>query len=219
MRGLPQVNYLALLIALSAVTYRIGRFVILDTLIDEPRNWVMGWLERHPHKFWEKILDLLGCPFCITIWISAAVVAITDLVDISVPMPVWTWLGTGPTNAAVAQGWSPAKLRRMQKDPETAELIAVAQERRLETYEETLHQMAVAGHFKALQMILFNQRSQHWKDVRHIQMTANTQLDVGVVVSVKQSVAELIRENGVAALQSGGALDVLDVVSHDVTDG
>jgi hypothetical protein len=125
--------------------------------------------------------------------------------------------GVGPLNAAVAQGWSPAKLRRIQKDPEIAELIMMARERRLEGYEETLHSMANAGHFKALQMVLFNERSERWKDVRHIQMTANTQLDVGVVVSVKQSVAELIRENGVAALQAGGALDVLEVESHDVT--
>lgn len=125
--------------------------------------------------------------------------------------------GVGPTNAGIAQGWSPAKLRRILRDPETAELVAIAREQRLEGYEETLHNLAVGGHFKALQMVLFNERSERWKDVRHIQMTANTQLDVGVVVSVKQSVAELIRENGVGALQAGGALDVIDVESHEST--
>jgi hypothetical protein len=123
--------------------------------------------------------------------------------------------GTGPLNAAIAVGWSPAKLRSMQKDPEFVELLGIAKERRLEGYEKTLHDLADAGHFKALQMVLFNERSERWKDVRHIQMTASTQLDVGVVVSVKQSVAELLRENGVAALQSGGALDVIDVESHE----
>lgn len=127
--------------------------------------------------------------------------------------------GTGPTNAAIAVGWSPAKLRRLQNDPEFVELLNVARERRLESYEKTLHDLAEAGHFRALQMVLYNLRGETWKDVRHIQVTSNSQLDVGVVVSVKQSVAELIRENGVAALQPGGALDVVDAESHEVTDG
>jgi len=124
--------------------------------------------------------------------------------------------GVGPLNAAIARGWSPAKLRRLEKDTEFQELVAVARERRLESYEQTLHEMAQGGHFKALQMVLFNERSEKWKDVRHIQMTQNNQLEIGVVVSVKQSVLELLRENGVQSLQSGGALDPIDVESHEV---
>jgi len=116
--------------------------------------------------------------------------------------------GTGPMNAAIAVGWSPAKLRRMQKDPEFIELLDVARERRLEGYEKTLHDLADRGHFRALQMVLFNERSERWKDVRHIQMTTNEQLDVGVVISVKQSALELLRENGVAALQPANVIDV-----------
>jgi hypothetical protein len=116
--------------------------------------------------------------------------------------------GTGPLNAAIAVGWSPAKLRRMQKDPEFVELINVSKERLLESHERTLNDLAAGGHFKALQMILFNERSERWKDVRHIQTSISETLDVGVVISVKQSVAELLRENGVAALQPGGVMDV-----------
>lgn len=116
--------------------------------------------------------------------------------------------GTGPLNAAISVGWSPAQLRRMQKDPEFIELVQVSRERLLESHERTLNDLAHAGHFKALQMILFNERSERWKDVRHIQTTHSEQLDVGVVVSIKQGVAELLRENGVASMQSGGALDV-----------
>jgi FtsH-binding integral membrane protein len=86
------MSYLLLLIVLSAVTYRVGRFLILDTLIDEPRNRVLSWLEMRPTRFWSKVHDLLGCPFCITIWIAAGAVAITDIWFASVPMPVWTWL-------------------------------------------------------------------------------------------------------------------------------
>lgn len=121
--------------------------------------------------------------------------------------------GTGPTNAAIAVGWSPAKLRRLQKDPEFVELLDVARERRLEGYEKTLHDLADRGHFRALQMVLFNERSERWKDVRHIQMTSNETLDVGVVVSVKQSALELLREQGVASLQPG--TEIIDVESSD----
>jgi len=127
--------------------------------------------------------------------------------------------GTGPTNAAIAVGWSPAKLRRLQSDPEFAELLNIARERRLESYEETLHGLAVAGHFRALQMVLFNERSERWKDVRHIQVSRNDTLDVGVVVSVKNSVLELLQQHGVEAFQPGGALDVVDVESHELEPG
>lgn len=88
------MSYLVLVIILSAVVYRLARFLVLDTLIDEPRNCVLAWLERRPTLFWSKILDLLGCPWCITIWVSAAVVAATDIYGISVPLPLWTWLAT-----------------------------------------------------------------------------------------------------------------------------
>jgi len=125
--------------------------------------------------------------------------------------------GTGPLNAAIAVGWSPAKLRRLQKDPEFVELLEVCKERRLEGYEKTLHDLAAKGHFRALQMVLFNERSERWKDVRHIQMTTSETLDVGVVISVKQSALELLREQGVASLQPK-APEAIDVESS-VVDG
>lgn len=128
-------------------------------------------------------------------------------------------LGTGPTNAAIAVGWSPAKLRRLQQDPEFVELLSIARERRLESYEKVLHDLAANGHFRALQMVLFNERSERWKDVRHIQVTRNDTLDVGVVVSVKNSVLELLQQHGVEAFQPGGALDVVDVESHELEPG
>lgn len=94
------MNYLALIVILSAVTYRVGRFIVLDTLIDGTRDKVYSWLERQaapkepkvrPRLFWVKLLELLGCPWCITIWIAAFATFFTDL-NTSVPMPVWTWL-------------------------------------------------------------------------------------------------------------------------------
>ena len=85
-------SYLILVIILSAVTYRIARFVVLDSLIDGTRNWVLGWLEMHPNLFWSKLHEILGCPWCITVWVSAAVVAAQHLVVDPVVVPIWTWL-------------------------------------------------------------------------------------------------------------------------------
>ena len=60
-------------------------------------------------------------------------------------------------------------------------------------------------------MVLFNERGDRWKDVRHIEVTRNETLDVGVVVSVKQSALELLREQGVGALQP----EAIEVSSRD----
>ena len=121
--------------------------------------------------------------------------------------------GTGPLNAAIAVGWSPAKLKRLQKDPEFVELLDICKERRLEGYEKTLHDLADKGHFRALQMVLFNERSDKWKDVRHIEVERHDTLDIGVVVSVKQSALELLREQGVRSMQPASP-DAIDVTSH-----
>jgi len=86
------MSYLVLLIVMSAVTYRVSRFIVLDTLIDEPRNRLLSWLELRPTRLWTKLLELFGCPFCITIWVSAGTVALTAAVGYDIPVPIWTWL-------------------------------------------------------------------------------------------------------------------------------
>jgi FtsH-binding integral membrane protein len=91
MRELPVIELFFLTAFLSMPTYRIGRFIVLDTLIDEPRDKTYAWLELRTSLFWKKVVDLLGCPWCITIWVAAAVVAVADAF-VSVPLPVFTWL-------------------------------------------------------------------------------------------------------------------------------
>jgi hypothetical protein len=109
--------------------------------------------------------------------------------------------GTGPLNAAIEVGWTPAALKRRMKDPEFVELVELARERRLESIETTLYQMAERGHFKAIQMVLYNERAHRWKDVRHLSVTRSETLDVGIVVSVKEAAKQLLREHGVASAQ------------------
>lgn len=109
--------------------------------------------------------------------------------------------GTGPLNAGLAVGWSPAKIRRFMNDEEISEMCHVAKERLHESIEKTLYQLAQGGHVKAIQMVLYNERSERWKDVRHINVEQHATLDIGVVESVKTAARELLREQGVAAFQ------------------
>lgn len=81
-----------LLVVLSAVVYRVTRFIIEDTLLDGPREKLLTWLEEHPGFMNDKLYVLIECPFCVSIWVSAGAVALTDLVVDDVPVPVWTWL-------------------------------------------------------------------------------------------------------------------------------
>lgn len=89
------IDHFVLILIMALVTWRVARFIALDSLIEEIRDPVLSWLDR-PGRFTflrNKVADLLGCPWCLSIWISAAVVFLTRqfCVD-SMPMPIWTWL-------------------------------------------------------------------------------------------------------------------------------
>lgn len=77
-----------MMIPLSAVIYRIARFLILDDLISEPRDRFHRWLTNHPNFWTVKLQILMLCPFCLTIWISAGVIALYTWV----PVPSWAWM-------------------------------------------------------------------------------------------------------------------------------
>lgn len=62
-------------VILAFAAYRIGRFVALDTLIEGTRDKVMMWLATRGSLWAEKLSELLGCPWCITIWTGAGVTA------------------------------------------------------------------------------------------------------------------------------------------------
>ena len=125
-------------------------------------------------------------------------------------------VGTGPLNAGIAVGWSPAKVRRLMKDEDFVEMVEVAKERMLESIEQVLYEMSLRGHFKALQMVLHNERSDRWRDIKHIQIDKRETLDVGVVVSVKRAALETLREQGVAALQPAPEIIEATVVDEPV---
>lgn len=111
--------------------------------------------------------------------------------------------GCGPLNAAIEVGWGPAKLDRLMRDDDFSELLGIARERLLEDLEEVVVQKARDGNVKCLQMVLYNQRSEKWKDVRHIKMERSGAVDPGIVSSVKAAMIDVLRagNDAIAAMQ------------------
>lgn len=53
--------------------YRITRLLVIDTLFEEPRDALQRWLGRGDGFFRQKLLELTLCPYCVGVWVSAAV--------------------------------------------------------------------------------------------------------------------------------------------------
>lgn len=109
------IDTFVLILVLGLVTYRVTRFIILDSLIENVRARAFEWLlsplepaqretvmELHEDaplqelSMWRrKLYQLLSCPFCISVWVGAGAVFLTDwLTAFDVRLPVWTWLAT-----------------------------------------------------------------------------------------------------------------------------
>lgn len=88
-------------VVLSLVTWRITRFSSLDSLIEEPRDWIVKWTlrgdtyveddEEWPFSWWKrKIKQWIDCPWCQSVWVAAGVVGFWCL--ISSDWPGWNFL-------------------------------------------------------------------------------------------------------------------------------
>lgn len=87
--GMPAV--LTILVLLALATYRVTRFAIHDTLIDEPRTAVLRWLASKPGIVRSKLHDLATCPYCLSVWVAGALTAATAQVA-TVQLPLLMWL-------------------------------------------------------------------------------------------------------------------------------
>jgi hypothetical protein len=87
-----QVSDLILVVILSAVTYRVGRFIALDSMFEGTRERVYAWLLGHDRFIWHKIAELLGCPYCITVWVAAATCFAYRVAVEPFAAPVFVWL-------------------------------------------------------------------------------------------------------------------------------
>ena len=63
------MTLLGLLVAVLA-TFRVTRLVTTDKVFDRPREALWGWLAD---RGWWWPLDLLGCDWCVSVWVAAAV--------------------------------------------------------------------------------------------------------------------------------------------------
>lgn len=128
-------------------------------------------------------------------------------------------IGTGPLTAAISVGWTPAKLRELQSDPSTRELIDQALEMRYESVVEMLYRLAGEGQFRAIEMILHEQHADRgWSPpAQRVSIAQRTEIQIKEVAGVTSIVRQMLESGNVAALQPGGALDeILDVESEEV---
>ena len=105
------MNDFLLLILCSAVVYRVSRFIVLDTMIEGTRDRFTAWLQTWPDNegrrrvinkdetpwllipLWRrKIVELVSCPWCVTVWVGGIVTLLTHFIVEPVPAPVWWWL-------------------------------------------------------------------------------------------------------------------------------
>lgn len=90
----------------SLVTYRATRFLIEDSLIDTPRDWLKKTVimrgkipgvryNPNPTPAWRsKLYELTECPYCVSVWVALASVGCARLTGASVPQPFWVWLAS-----------------------------------------------------------------------------------------------------------------------------
>ncbi len=111
-------------------------------------------------------------------------------------------MGVSPVNAGIEVNWSPMQTKRKMKEPEFADIIQGALERANASVEEALYARALAGNVSAMQMWLFNREPDRWRDVKRIEVRSDHRVSIGMVESTKTAVLELLRENGVGAMQA-----------------
>lgn len=128
-------------------------------------------------------------------------------------------MGVGRLNAAVAVGWTPAQLREKMRDDGFAEMESVMLERRVESVEQRVWELATAPKPSrwAVELALFCQASERgWRPpAQRIDVSKTTKVEHNVVVTAVAAVKELMANADIAQLQPGGALDVIEVKPHE----
>ena len=110
--------------------------------------------------------------------------------------------GVAPINAGIQVGWTPRQLKKELSDADFKELVDAAAERLIGSVEETLVAVAKRGNVAAITLFLFNRAPDRWRDVKRIEIKNDVTISLGMVASVKQGALELLREQGVGAIQA-----------------
>ena len=85
------MRQLQLMILLALACYRVTRFIVKDSLIQGFRIWLHTALLGNKPRLWrDKLQELISCPFCISVWIAAALVAgVNHYRSVSLPFVQW----------------------------------------------------------------------------------------------------------------------------------
>lgn len=131
--------------------------------------------------------------------------------------------GVQPLNAAFAVDWTPSELKRRMRDSGFMQLVEVAKERRIETIEERVFQLAMRKNPSrwAVELALFCQASDRgWRPpAQRIDVSRTSKVEVSLVQSVTEAARQLMMTADPAALQPGGVLDVIDAEVVEDDDG
>lgn len=82
---------LTLLAVVALANYRVVRFLIDDTLLDELRLALRRRLSSgNPGIVRVKLFDLTTCPYCISVWTAAALLAaVAQFAPVALPVLAW----------------------------------------------------------------------------------------------------------------------------------
>lgn len=89
-------------VILGLVVYRVTRFFLKDSMIENQRDWVYSKLvgDMTKQSAWrDKLYELLDCPYCFSVWVSGGGTLVMMHYR-SVPLPLYEWL-CGSTIALV----------------------------------------------------------------------------------------------------------------------
>jgi Protein of unknown function (DUF1360) len=59
----------------ALATYRLTRLVTTDSITESTRRWIGGW--DIPKVRRPRVYLFITCPWCVSVWLAAAVVALT----------------------------------------------------------------------------------------------------------------------------------------------
>lgn len=96
-------------ILFSFVIWRITRYWLKDSMLEEFRFKVEAALGRKIDRFWHrKALELLSCPWCISVWVSAGLTTIWRVFEADGLSWFWTgviWLASAAGAMACWRTW------------------------------------------------------------------------------------------------------------------
>lgn len=104
-------SWLLVVLTVLAV-HRITRLIIVDRITRRPVEAVQRRFElrrerqlgyRSEEEWLSGVAYLLGCRWCLSIWVGAAVVAAVDL-TVGLPVPVLVWLAASSLTGILPDG-------------------------------------------------------------------------------------------------------------------